>query len=60
MAFGGTLIEDISTANPSALEHRRRGLAATEPQHGVKVDPVSSVTNALGTDRLNVNTIHHQ
>ena len=60
VAFGGTLIEDIKTQSPNALEHRRPGVAATEPQHSVELDPDSTTAQALGKDLVDANTIHHQ
>ena len=60
VAFGGTLFEDIKTQSSNALEHRRTGRSATEPQHSVELDSDSTTANALGKDLVDVNTIHHQ
>lgn len=60
VALGGTLFEDIKSARPDALEHRRRGQGATEPQHAVELDPDSTTARALGKDTVEVNTVHHQ
>ncbi len=60
VALGGSLIEDIKSADPEALEHRRHGQQATEPQHTVELDPDSTTARALGKDTVETNTIHHQ
>jgi putative glutamine amidotransferase len=60
VALGGSLIEDIPTEQPSALQHRVEGLGTVEPQHGVSLDPGSAVATALGTTEPQVNTVHHQ
>ncbi len=60
VALGGSLIEDIKSADPEALEHRRHGQQATEPQHTVELDPDSTTARALGKDTVEANTIHHQ
>jgi len=60
VALGGTLIEDIKSADPEALEHRRHGQQATEPQHTVELDPDSTTARALAKDTVEANTIHHQ
>lgn len=60
VALGGTLTEDIKAADPESLVHRRHGQAATEPQHTVEIDPDSTTARALGKDKVETNTIHHQ
>lgn len=60
VALGGTLIEDIATTHPEALEHRRHGPAVTEPQHEVTVTPGSTTAKALDSETVEANTIHHQ
>ena len=60
VAFGGTLIEDIPTSEPSALQHRVPGQGTIEPQHSVTLEPDSAVARALGEGNVEVNTIHHQ
>lgn len=60
VALGGTLVEDIESEMPDALEHRRRGRAATEPQHTVELDPDSMMAKTLGKDIVEANAIHHQ
>lgn len=60
VAFGGTLIEDITSDNPAALQHRVEGLATTEPQHAVELEPASAVAGAVGRTSIQVNTVHHQ
>lgn len=60
VALGGTLVEDIKSAQPDALEHRRHGQSATESQHTIELDPDSTTAHALGKDTVEANTIHHQ
>ena len=60
VALGGSLIEDIKSTDPDTVEHRRPGHRATEPQHTVELDPDSTTARALGKDRVEANTIHHQ
>jgi putative glutamine amidotransferase len=60
VAFGGTLIEDIESQVPTALDHQVGGPATVEPQHEVSLEPGSAVATALGTDTVRVNSIHHQ
>jgi putative glutamine amidotransferase len=60
VALGGSLIEDISTEDPRALQHRVEGIGTVEPQHSVAIEPDSAVAAALGTAEPKVNTVHHQ
>ena len=60
VALGGTLIEDLGSEQPDAMQHWTRGRAVTEPQHMVEIEPGSTTAKALETDAVTVNTIHHQ
>lgn len=60
VALGGSLVEDISSHDPAALQHRVEGLGTVQPQHSVSLDPASAVAAALGTAEPEVNTVHHQ
>jgi len=60
VAFGGTLIADIPSTAPGALNHDVDGDGASHPQHRVAVSAGSSTAKALGTTDLEVNSIHHQ
>jgi len=60
VAFGGTLLQDISLLRPQALAHRDAGLY---DQHFHSVDFVPGTRLASlypGTARVNVNSVHHQ
>jgi putative glutamine amidotransferase len=59
VAFGGTLVQDIETECPTALAHERSN-QRNERVHEVQVDPASALAQALGTERLTVNSSHHQ
>jgi putative glutamine amidotransferase len=59
VALGGTLIQDIPSQTPSALNHdpeHERGARV----HAVRVDPSSRLARSLGTDCLTTNSFHHQ
>lgn len=60
VAFGGTLIADISSRIPDAEEHRRRGDEVRLTTQRVTIDAGSAVARALGSTDLRVNTVHHQ
>lgn len=60
VAFGGTLMEDISSEDPSMLEHRIAGPGTATHQHEVKLDPLSDLATTLGIDSVATNTVHHQ
>lgn len=60
VAFGGTLIVDIATQDPGFLDHRRIADPAATLSHVVDLTPGSSTAKAVGTDSLEVNSLHHQ
>ena len=59
VALGGTLIADIPTQVPGALDHRRSD-AKNELVHDVSVAFGSLLELIAGTNRLGANTSHHQ
>lgn len=59
VAFGGTLVQDIQSECPAALQHDRAD-ARTSREHEVAVEPDSALARVLGASRLGVNTSHHQ
>jgi putative glutamine amidotransferase len=59
VAFGGTLIPDIATESPHALNHRRMDLP-DEPVHDVAVAPDSLLAKVTGKTSFGVNSSHHQ
>jgi putative glutamine amidotransferase len=60
VAHGGDLIQDIADDVPGAVRHQRA--KGTDPVvwHEVRVEPESRLARALGVDRLEVNSFHHQ
>lgn len=59
VGFGGSLIQDLPSAHPSALVHSQsEGRSVTT--HGVEVAPDSQLSQILGMKDLRVNTFHHQ
>ena len=59
VALGGTLVVDIPTQLPHALDHRRMDLK-TEPVHDVALTPGSQLAELLGCSNIGVNSTHHQ
>ena len=61
VAMGGTLIEDLQDDDPEHLQHWVDGEEQAQTvQHEVEVEPGSTMAKALGSDRVLVNSIHHQ
>jgi putative glutamine amidotransferase len=59
VALGGTLVVDIATQVPGALNHRCMDRKA-EPVHEVKIAPDSLLARVTGRQTLGVNSTHHQ
>jgi putative glutamine amidotransferase len=59
VALGGTLIEDLPHATPDGSVHSAPR-AAYRGHQQVTLDPDSRVARVIGTDRPQVNSIHHQ
>ncbi len=59
VALGGTLVVDIATQVPGALNHRRMD-RKMEPVHDVKIAPDSLLARVTGQQTLGVNSTHHQ
>lgn len=59
VAFGGTLVQDIPSERPGALDHERDGERSTRV-HDIEVLPSSGLACALGATSLSVNSFHHQ
>jgi putative glutamine amidotransferase len=59
VALGGTLVVDIPTEVPGALDHRRAD-RKTEPVHDVELAAGSTIAEIAGTRTLSVNSTHHQ
>ncbi len=59
VALGGTLLADITSQWPTALNHRRRD-RRSEIVHDVLLTPDSILVKITGKRRLGVNSTHHQ
>ena len=59
VALGGTLWQDLPTERPGAIHHDP-DQPRTRRTHSVRIEPGSLVAAALGRDRLEVNSVHHQ
>jgi putative glutamine amidotransferase len=59
VALGGTLIQDIPSQIPNAVQHDGNW-PRDERVHDVDVTPHSHLANALGTEHLRTNSFHHQ
>jgi len=59
VAFGGTLIVDIPSELPGALDHRQMA-RKNEVVHEVALTPGSLLSNTLRQTKLGVNSSHHQ
>jgi putative glutamine amidotransferase len=58
VAVGGSLVQDIRTQLPTALEHEQP-TDPVEPWHDVTLDE-GRLRRAFGADRIRVNSTHHQ
>lgn len=59
VALGGSLIQDIPSEVPNALEHNARDDRGARV-HPVAIDAGSLIANAIGATRISVNSLHHQ
>jgi putative glutamine amidotransferase len=59
VAFGGTLITDIPTECPRALNHQRFD-RKNAPVHSINLAPDSQLARVLGRSTVRVNSTHHQ
>ena len=59
VALGGSLVQDIPSQCPNALDHDPGGNRDARV-HEVQVDPESRLARALGAERLMTNSFHHQ
>lgn len=57
--FGGTLCQDIATAMEEAYSHLQT-TAWGSHHHEITVEPGSRLGRAVGRDRLEINSYHHQ
>jgi putative glutamine amidotransferase len=59
VAFGGTLIQDIPSECPSAIDHDQSKARETR-LHSVHIDASSRLAAAIGATDISVNSSHHQ
>lgn len=59
VALGGTLIQHIPDSVPGALEHNQKA-CRHKPTHKIKITPGTRLHQLVGTEDLDVNSIHHQ
>ncbi len=59
VVLGGTLIQHIPDSIPGALEHEQKN-PRTEPGHEVKIAANTLLARILGTEKIAVNSAHHQ
>ena len=57
--LGGTLYQDLPTQNPSEIRHRQEE-ANDVATHGVTLERKSGLFRAVGSERIDVNSFHHQ
>jgi putative glutamine amidotransferase len=62
VALGGTLIQDIASCVPGALDHDAEGVhdVRNVRAHDVNIEPGSRVARAVGQTHIKVNSLHHQ
>lgn len=59
VALGGTLIVDIPTQVPAALQHKQMD-RKSDPVHEISIKPGSLFARLTGTEKISVNSTHHQ
>lgn len=59
VALGGSLYQDVGTDPGTQISHGQAE-PRDQPTHKVKVTPGSRLAETLGTDELEVNSMHHQ
>lgn len=59
VALGGTLVQDIASERPSAIEHDQSA-RRNDRVHSVSVEPASRLARVLGGHHISTNSSHHQ
>jgi putative glutamine amidotransferase len=59
VALGGTLYQDVATEPGTQIPHSQKE-PRDQPTHKVTVAPGSRLAETLGTDEVEVNSMHHQ
>ena len=60
VALGGTLVQDLSTQRPEGLDHNRGPRQRVRRDHAVSVKPGTVLSRLAGSERIEVNSRHHQ
>jgi putative glutamine amidotransferase len=63
VALGGNLYQDVLVEMPGAMQHaffQSKGFARDHLAHAVTLSPDGCLIHIVETDRLNVNSLHHQ
>jgi putative glutamine amidotransferase len=60
VALGGSLHMHLPDDAGGRVEHRRPGSDGPAASHEIRVEPDSALGRVLGTDRVTVNSYHHQ
>jgi putative glutamine amidotransferase len=60
VAHGGDLLQHLPDNADGSVRHRRDDPADPAAWHEVRVEPGSRLAGALGSERLEVNSFHHQ
>jgi len=62
VAAGGTLHQDLGLIglDPAGHQQRQAGRKVDEVAHPVRIERTSRLATALGSDRVEVNSFHHQ
>lgn len=60
VARGGTLYQDLDTGYVNSLRHANWHLPRNQTIHSVSIAPDSRMHQILGTDKVLVNSLHHQ
>lgn len=59
IAFGGKIYQDISSERKNSLVHMRKD-SPYAPVHGVNLERGSLLYDFFGTEKIQVNSLHHQ
>jgi putative glutamine amidotransferase len=59
VALGGSLFQDVGTEPGTQLQHSQTE-PRDQPTHKVTIEPRSRLAQILGTDEIEVNSMHHQ
>ncbi|MGL5099612.1 MAG: gamma-glutamyl-gamma-aminobutyrate hydrolase family protein [Fusobacteriaceae bacterium] len=60
IALGGTLYQDIDSQIPGVNGHHPVGIKGDEIYHHINIDPTSELYKIFTTQKLGINSFHHQ